>query len=130
MRHRKKGKKLNRDASHRKSLYRNLTISLINSGKIETTLPKAKAVRPFVERAVTFAKSAGEEGSENYLHFFRLLTSRLANREAAKKLIEDYAPGFEKREGGYVRILKLGPRKSDGTDMARLEWVEKEEKDE
>ncbi len=123
MRHRKKGKKLNRDASHRKSLYRNLTVSLIKSGKVETSLAKAKAVRPFIEKMVTLAKKAGPESSPTYLHYLRLLKARLANKEVAKQLINDYAPQFAERDGGYIRILKLGPRKSDSTEMARIEWV-------
>ncbi len=127
MRHLKKGKKLNRDTSHRKSLYRNLTISLIKSGKIETTLAKAKAFRPFAERLVTLAKKAGSESSDTFLHYFRLLTSRLADKEAARKLISEYAPRFKNRNGGYLRIVKLGPRSSDGAEMARVEWVEETE---
>lgn len=117
MRHRRKGKKLNRDVSHRKALYRNLTISLIEHGSIETTLAKAKAARPFVERLVTVAKK-GDLASR------RRLISSLGGENPAEKLLSEIGPRFKKRPGGYTRIVKLGPRASDKAEMARIEWVE------
>jgi large subunit ribosomal protein L17 len=117
MRHRKSGRKLNRNATHRLALFRNLTMSLIQHERIITTLPKAKAVRPFVERLITIAK-------QNTLHARRLVIARLGpmaeavvkpetddkgeadNRTVVQKLFSDIAPRFATRPGGYTRILK------------------------
>jgi large subunit ribosomal protein L17 len=117
MRHRKSGRKLNRNATHRLALFRNLTMSLIQHERIITTLPKAKAVRPFIERLITIAK-------QNTLHARRIVISRLGpmadamvkpekddkgdadTRTVVQKLFSDIAPRFASRPGGYTRILK------------------------
>src|SRR5687768_4220639 len=117
MRHRKSGKKLNRNATHRLALYRNLTMALLRHERIITTLPKAKAVRPFVERLITIAK-------KNTLHARRIVISRLGpmadaevkpekddkgdadHRTVVQKLFSDIAPRFANRPGGYTRVLK------------------------
>ena len=117
MRHNKVGKRLGRDAAHRKALKRNLSISLIEHGSIETTLPKAKFVRPFVERLVTKAKDGD-------LHAIRVLKKKLDNEIAVQKLIDVIGPKFNDRKGGYTRIIKGGYRDGDKAEMARIEWVE------
>jgi len=129
MRHRVVGKKLNRDKDHRQALLKNLASSLILNGKIETSVIKAKFMKPFVEKLITKAK----DGSYNSI---RLLRSRLGNEDALKKLITDIAPSFKERNGGYTRIKKLGLiRKGDNSEMAMIELVssskpEKEVKEE
>lgn len=114
-----KGKTLGRDAEHRRSLLRNLTVSLIEHGKVETTVAKAKYVRPFAEKLVTKAKK-GKLG---------LLKKKLVNEKAIRKLIDEIAKEYKDRPGGYTRIVKLGRRDGDNSMMARIEWV-KEEKEE
>ena len=117
MRHRVKGKKLNRDRAGRLGLKRSLTLNLIEHGKITTTLPKAKYVKPFAEKLLTKAR----EGS---LASHRLVISRLGNKpQAAKRLREHWAPKFDKVPGGYLRIIKLGPRKNDGAEEVKLEFA-------
>lgn len=118
MRHHRKGKKFSRDASHRRSLYRNLAVSLITFGSIKTTLAKAKALRPAVERLITLAKKG------NLAARRRLLSLLGGNKAAVEKLLGTLAGSFAARPGGYSRIKKLGPRLSDGAEMARIEWVE------
>lgn len=122
MRHRVTGKKLGRDASHRKALKRNMAISLIEHGQIETTLPKAKFVKPFAEKLVTRAKKGD-------LHAIRILKKNLVNEDAVRKLVEVIGPRFADRNGGYTRIVKMGFRDGDKAEMARISWVE-EKKDE
>ncbi len=116
MRHRLKVKKLNRTTSHRRSLYRNLTSSLVEHGAIETTLVKAKAVKPVAERIITKAKKGDLTARRALLAFFY-------QRDLANKLLLQIAPKFANRAGGYTRIVKLGKRLSDGAEMARLEFV-------
>lgn len=120
MRHRVVGKKLNRDTDHRQSLLKNLASSLILNGKIETSVTKAKFVKPFVEKLITKAK----DGSFNSL---RILRSRLGNEEALRKLISQVAVDFKDRNGGYTRIKRLGLiRKGDNSEMAIIELVKDE----
>lgn len=117
MRHRVVGKKLNRDKDHRASLLKNLASALILNGRIETSVVKAKFVKPFVEKLITKAK----DSSHNSV---RLLRSRLGNEEALRKLFSEIAPEFKERNGGYTRIRKLGiVRKGDNSEMAMIELV-------
>ncbi|NBO36861.1 50S ribosomal protein L17, partial [bacterium] len=109
MRHRVGGKKLNRDKDHRAALLKNLASSLILNGKIETSVTKAKFLRPFVERLITKAK----DSSFNSL---RVLRSKIGNEDAIRKLITEVAPKMKDRNGGYTRISKLGIiRKGDNS---------------
>jgi large subunit ribosomal protein L17 len=117
MRHTKKTIKLGRKSEHRNLLLANQVCSLIEHSRIRTTLAKAKAVRPFAERMVTL-------GKRNDLHARRLAFSFLRQKEAVRKLFADVAPRAGSRQGGYVRIIKLGPRNSDSALMAYIEWVD------
>ena len=117
MRHQKGGFKLGRNPAHRKALLRNLTASLIDKNRIETTLAKAKAVRPIVERMIT----AGKSGT---LADKRLAFSYLYNRKTVHKLFNEVAPRFMDRNGGYTRIIKSHFRKGDGAEMAIVEFVD------
>ena len=122
MRHRKKTTKLGRTAEHRRALLANQTCSLIEHGRIQTTLAKAKAVRPVAEKMVTLAKRGG-------LHARRRALALLHNNsvrtvKAVAKLFSEIAPRSGSRNGGYTRIVKLGPRASDSALMAFIEWVD------
>jgi large subunit ribosomal protein L17 len=117
MRHQKKTVKLGRTAEHRKALLANQVCSLIEHERIKTTLAKAKAVRPLAERMVTL----GKNGS---LHARRTAFAVLRQKSAVKKLFDDIAPRSTDRNGGYTRIIKLGPRPSDSALVAFLEWVD------
>ncbi len=118
MRHQKKTVKLGRSASHRKALLANQVVSLIEHSRIQTTLAKAKAVRPFAEKLVTL-------GRKGTLHARRIALSYLHHNEAAvRKLFTEVAPRTNGRNGGYTRIIKLGYRKSDAAPIALLEWVD------
>lgn len=119
MRHAKNTRKLGRTTRHREALLANLVISLINHSRIKTTLAKAKSVRPLAEQLVTL----GKKGS---LHHRRLAIAKLGQSEAVSKLFKDIAPKFKERNGGYTRIIKLGPRDSDSAPTAFIEWVETE----
>jgi large subunit ribosomal protein L17 len=117
MRHTNKTIRLGRKAEHRNLLLANQVCSLIEHSRIRTTLAKAKAVRPFAERMITL-------GKRNDLHARRLAFAFLRQKEAVRKLFADTAPRSGSRQGGYVRIIKLGPRLSDSAPMAYLEWVD------
>lgn len=117
MRHNVRGRKLGRTAEHRQALFRNQLSSLVESGRIVTTLSKAKELRPIAEKVVT----KGKRGSVDARRQVRRWISR---RDLVKKLFDDVAPRFQERNGGYLRILKLGPRPGDGAEMAILEWVD------
>src|SRR5436853_4450979 len=117
MRHQKKTIKLGRTAEHRKALLANQVCSLIEHERIKTTLAKAKAVRPLAERMVTL----GKNGS---LHARRTALAVLRQKNAVKKLFDNIAPRSAERLGGYTRIIKLGPRKSDSARIAFIEWVD------
>src|SRR5205814_5828356 len=117
MRHQKKRIKLGRTAEHRKALLANQVCSLIEHERIKTTLAKAKAVRPLAERMVTL----GKNGS---LHARRTALAVLRQKNAVKKLFDNIAPRSAERTGGYTRIIKLGPRRSDSAPVAFLEWVD------
>ena len=116
MRHRRAGKKLGRDSAHRKALYSNLAGALIEHGRIKTTEAKAKAVKPFAEQMITLGKRGD-------LHARRLALAELRSQDVVHQLFADVAPRFADRRGGYTRILKLGPRRSDSTEMVYLELV-------
>ena len=117
MRHQKARGKLSRDSAHRKSLLMNLSKEIIEHERIKTTAPKAKAVKPEIERLITLAKRGD-------LHARRQALSTLAqDKFAVHKLFEELAPRYADRAGGYTRILKLGPRRSDSTEMVLLELV-------
>ena len=120
MKKRVKGKKLNRNAAQRKALYRGLLLSLVEHGQIKTTLAKAKAVRPQIEKLVTIARQGD-------LAARRRLLKIIPEKQVVAKMIDEIGPRFKTRPGGYLRIVKLGPRASDQTEMARLEWVEETE---
>ena len=118
MRHRRNTTKLKRTASHRRALMANLACSLIDHGKIRTTLGKAKALRPVAEKLITLAK-------RDDLHSRRLAIAFLHQKETVKKLFAEVAPASKDRQGGYCRITKLGPRTSDAAPMAIIEWVDR-----
>ena len=117
MRHRNAGRKLGRDHAHRKALYANLTGALVRHGRIKTTLAKAKEVRPVAERMVTLGKRGD-------LHARRQAKAFLRSGDVVHHLFATVAPAVSDREGGYTRIVKLGPRKGDGAEMAYLEFVD------
>ena len=120
MRHRRKTVKLQRDAAHRRALLANLTCSLIEHGRIRTTLAKAKALRPVAEKMVTLAKRGD-------LHARRQAVAFLRHKDVAKKLFEEVGPACADRQGGYCRITKLGLRMSDSAPMAYIEWTDIED---
>ena len=117
MRHQNKTVKLGRSQAHRDSLLANQVCSLIIHQRIRTTLAKARATRPLAEKMVTL-------GKKGTLHARRTATAYLHQEVAVKKLFEEIAPRSASRAGGYTRITKLGPRKSDSAPMAVLEWVD------
>jgi len=117
MRHQKTKGKLSRDSAHRRALMMNLSKEIIEHERITTTAAKAKAVRPEIERLITLAKRGD-------LHARRQALATLAqDKFAVHKLFEDLAPRYAERPGGYTRILKLGPRRSDATEMVYIELV-------
>ena len=117
MRHRKSGRKLGRNSSHRKAMFRNMATSLFRHETIKTTLPKAKELRRVAEPLITLAK---EDGVANR----RLAFARLRDKEVVGKLFNDLGPRFKERPGGYIRILKLGPRTGDAAPMALVMLVD------
>ena len=117
MRHHKSGRKLGRDASHRKALYANLTCSLLEHGRIKTTEAKAKAVKPYAEKIITL-------GRRGDLHARRQALSELRSQEVVHKLFSDVGPRMADRPGGYARIVKLGHRPGDAAEMVYLELVD------
>ena len=117
MRHQKTKNKLSRDSAHRKALLMNLSKEIIEHERIETTQAKAKAVKPEIEKLITLAKRGD-------LHARRQALATLAqDKFAVHKLFVDIAPRYAERPGGYTRILKLGPRRSDATEMVFIELV-------
>ena len=117
MRHRKKTVKLGRTSEHREALLSGLVCNLVKARRITTTLPKAKAARGLAERMVTLAK-------RNTLHSRRRAVSILRQPETVETLFSAIGPAMKDRAGGYTRILKLGQRMSDSSEMAILEWVD------
>ena len=117
MRHQRAGRKLGRDAAHRKALYANLTASLIEHGRIKTTLAKAKEVRPVAEEMITLGRRGDVPARRQALKFLR-------SQDVVHMLFSDVGPRFADRPGGYSRIVKLGPRQGDAAEMAYLELVD------
>lgn len=116
MRHRVGGFKLKRDISARRALLRNLVTSVVMDERIETTIPKAKAAKPLVEKMITLAK-------EGTLHSRRQAASFLLTPESVKKLFDKLGPRFGQRNGGYTRIVRVGFRQGDGAEVCKLELV-------
>jgi large subunit ribosomal protein L17 len=119
MRHGNSGRKLNRTASHRKALFANMAASLIEHEQIVTTLPKAKELRPIVEKLVTLGKRGN-------LHARRQAASQIRNEAMAKRLFDEIAPRYADRNGGYLRIMKAGFRYGDNAPMAVIEFVDRD----
>ena len=120
MRHKIAHRKLNRTASHRKAMFANMSSSLVEHEQIVTTLPKAKELRPFVEKLVTLAKKGD-------LNSRRIAIGRMRNKEQAKKLFDVLGPRYAERPGGYIRIMKAGFRYGDNAPMAVIEFVDRDE---
>ena len=126
MRHRKHNHQLGVKTAHRTSMLANLSCSLIENGRIKTTLARARALRPTIEKIITLAKKAHlAQDSAKKIHYRRLAISRLRSKSATKKLFDELVEQFSKREGGYTRIYKLAlPRLGDASEMALIEFVE------
>ncbi len=118
MRHRKSGRQLNRNSSHRKAMFRNMSASLFEHEVIKTTLPKAKELRRVAEPLITLAKSDSVANR-------RLAFARLRDKAAVGKLFSDLGPHYMSRPGGYIRILKCGYRKADSAPMAFVQLVDR-----
>ena len=116
MRHGKRGRKLGRTASHKRATMNNLATSLFMHGIIRTTKPKAKELRGVAERLITFAKRGD-------LHARRQVLRRIRNKVVVAKLFDEIAPTFVDRQGGYTRVLSLGPRRGDATEVCVIELV-------
>jgi large subunit ribosomal protein L17 len=123
MRHGKRGRKLNRTASHRRATMNNMATSLFMHGLIRTTKPKAKELRGIAERLITFAKRGD-------LHARRQVLRRIRNKVIVAKLFDEIAPTFADRQGGYTRILSIGPRRGDATEVCMIELVGSEKRSE
>ncbi len=116
MRHRKSGRKLNRNSGQRRALFRSLVAALLWNGKMMTTEAKAKAIQPQVERLITLAKEDNPARR-------RLAMSKLPSARVVEKLFVEVAPGLKDRTGGYTRIVRIGPRQGDAAMMVRIELV-------
>ncbi len=125
MRHRVAHRKLGRVTEHRISLLRNQATALLRHEHIETTVPKARELRPFVERLITVAKRgiAAGDAEKKLMNARRHVAQDLADVKVVDKLFGEVAPRFQARLGGYTRLLKIGPRRGDSADMARIELV-------
>ncbi len=119
MRHRKSGRKLNRDSSHRKAMFANMAAALIKHEQINTTLPKAKELRPIVEKLITLGKRGD-------LHARRLAYARIPDRAMVAKLFDVLAPRYADRQGGYIRIIRANFRYGDCAPMAYIEFVDRD----
>jgi large subunit ribosomal protein L17 len=117
MRHRRSGRKLGRDSSHRKALYANLASALIEHGRIKTTVAKAKEVRPVAEQMITLGRRGDVAARRQALKYLR-------SQDVVHKLFSEVAPRFADRAGGYSRIVRLGPRLGDAAEMVYLELVD------
>ena len=126
MRHRKHNHQLGVKTAHRASLLANLCCALIENGRIKTTLAKARALRPTIEKIITLAKKAHiAQDTAKKIHYRRLAIARLRSKDATKKLFDELVEQFLGRDGGYTRIYKLAlPRLGDAADMALIEFVE------
>ncbi len=121
MRHGNSGRKLNRTASHRRAMFKNMADALIKHEQIITTLPKAKELRPVVDKLITL----GKRGPDN-LHARRLAAARMNDEAMVKKLFDVLGPRYAERNGGYTRVLKAGFRHGDGAPMAVIELVDRD----
>ena len=119
MRHRKAGKKLSRTREHRRALFRNLVTELLEKERVETTIAKAKAIRPLAEKMITLGKRGD-------LHSRRQALGFIQKKSVVKKLFDEIAPRYQNRPGGYTRIIRTGPRRGDNAEMAIIELVEEE----
>jgi len=119
MRHRKRGRRFSRSSSHRQAMFANLCQALVKHEQIKTTLPKAKELRPVVERLITLAKRGD-------LHARRLLIAKTRHEPTAAKLIDVLGPRYGERPGGYTRVLKAGFRQGDAAPMAVIELVDRD----
>ena len=119
MRHRKSGRKLNRNSSHRQAMFRNMAVSLFEHEAIKTTLPKAKELKPIIEKMITLAKRGD-------LHARRQAASKLKEDQYVAKLFDVLGPRYKDRQGGYVRVLKAGFRYGDMAPMAIIELVDRD----
>lgn len=119
MRHGKSGRKLNRTSSHRKAMFANMAASLITHEQITTTVPKAKEIRPIVEKLVTLGKRGD-------LHARRQALSQIQDKDAVKKLFDTIAARYATRNGGYLRIMRAGYRHGDNAAMAIIEFVDRD----
>ena len=125
MRHLKHRHKLGVKTAHRGALLANMSASLIRHKRIQTTLPKAKALRPFIEKVITLAKKAqATDDSAKKLHYRRLALAEVRDREAVSLLFNERVEEFTDRQGGYTRIYKLIPRRGDAADMALIELID------
>lgn len=120
MRHQKSGRKLNRNSSHRKAMFRNMSVSLFEHEMIKTTVAKAKELRGVAEPLITLAK-------QDSVHNRRVAFSRLRDKAVVGKLFQELGPRYESRPGGYIRILKCGNRPGDNAPMAYVELVDRPE---
>ena len=120
MRHNVRGRKLGRTTAHRTAMFRNQIASLMDHEGIVTTLPKAKELRPIAEKIITQSRI-------DSVHSRRRVRRWLTDLDLIKKLFEEIAPRYQDRPGGYLRITRLGPRKGDGAELARLEFVGSDE---
>jgi len=116
MRHRAKGRQLSRTSSHKRAMLNNMATSLLRHDRVETTEAKAKELRPFVERLITFARRGD-------LHARRQVERRIKDRDVTGRLFKELGPRFAGRPGGYTRIVKLGHRSGDGAETARIELL-------
>jgi large subunit ribosomal protein L17 len=120
MRHRKAGRKLNRTSTHRSALFANMASALIKHEQIVTTLPKAKELRPFVDKLVTLAKKGD-------LAARRMAISKVRDQDMVRKLFDTIGPRYEERNGGYTRVLRAGYRDGDSAPVAVIEFVDRDE---
>jgi len=116
MRHRVAGRKLSRHSQHRRWMFRNMLVSLLDHERLKTTLVKAKELRGWADRMITL-------GKKNSLHARRRAFALLRNESMVKKLFDEIAPRFKDREGGYTRIYRIGWREGDGAPLSLIEWV-------
>ena len=125
MRHKNRKHKLGASGSHRSAMMGNLSVALITHGRIETTLSKARALRPFAEKIITLAKKAERSNDvASKLHFRRLATARVRDKAAVAMLFDERVVEFTERNGGYTRIYKLGQRVGDAAEMALIELID------
>jgi large subunit ribosomal protein L17 len=124
MRHQVFGKILGRSSGQRNALRRTLINQFIQHDRIRTTRAKAQAIRGEVEKLVTLAKRGIRNGDAKMVHARRIAASRMANPDAVKRLFDEIAPRYEKTNGGYTRILRMGQRKGDAAEIVLLEFVE------